>query len=83
MREDVAAGGLGGAIWTLPRLQRVLPEGGTDSDRASQRASCVRLVELDQPVRDRAGEPFPVEPIRALDASHGAPCSWRLPGASA
>src|SRR5688572_14102191 len=32
------------------------------------------LVEMDQPVRDRAGEPFPVEPIRALDAIHLATC---------
>ena len=32
------------------------------------------LVEIDQPVRDRAGEPFPVEPVRALDAIHLATC---------
>ncbi|MEO8185104.1 MAG: type II toxin-antitoxin system VapC family toxin [Deltaproteobacteria bacterium] len=32
------------------------------------------LVEMDQPVRDRAGEAFPVEPIRALDAIHLATC---------
>jgi hypothetical protein len=32
------------------------------------------LVEVDQPVRDRAGEPFPVEPVRALDAIHLATC---------
>jgi predicted nucleic acid-binding protein len=32
------------------------------------------LVELDQPVRDRAGEPFPLEPVRALDAIHLATC---------
>jgi predicted nucleic acid-binding protein len=32
------------------------------------------LVEIDQPVRDRAGEPFPLEPVRALDAIHLATC---------
>jgi predicted nucleic acid-binding protein len=32
------------------------------------------LVEIDQPVRDRAGEPFPIEPVRALDAIHLATC---------
>jgi hypothetical protein len=32
------------------------------------------LVEIDQPVRDRAGEPFPIEPVRALDAVHLATC---------
>lgn len=32
------------------------------------------LVEIDQPVRDRAGETFPAEPIRALDAIHLATC---------
>lgn len=32
------------------------------------------LVEIDQPVRDRSGEPFPVEPVRALDAIHLATC---------
>lgn len=32
------------------------------------------LLEIDQPVRDRAGEPFPIEPVRALDAIHLATC---------
>ncbi len=32
------------------------------------------LIEMDQPVRDRAGESFPVEPVRALDAIHLATC---------
>lgn len=32
------------------------------------------LVEMDQPVCDRAGEAFPIEPIRALDAIHLATC---------
>ena len=32
------------------------------------------LVEMDQPVRDRAGEPFPFEPVRAWDAIHLATC---------
>jgi predicted nucleic acid-binding protein len=32
------------------------------------------LVEIDEPVRRRAGEAFPLEPIRALDAIHLATC---------
>lgn len=32
------------------------------------------LVEMDEPVRARAGEPFPLEPVRALDAIHLATC---------
>jgi predicted nucleic acid-binding protein len=28
------------------------------------------LVEIDAPIRARAGQPFPIEPLRALDALH-------------
>ena len=36
------------------------------------------LVEIDEPVRRRAGEAFPLEPIRALDAIHLASALiWR------
>jgi predicted nucleic acid-binding protein len=60
-------------------LARLTPELNANSNATLRQMlfDAVRrwvLVEIDQPVRDRAGEPFPIEPVRALDAIHLATC---------
>ena len=55
-----------------PRLQA--DENATLRSMLFEAAHRWVLVEIDSPVRDRAGEPFPIEPVRALDAIHLATC---------
>jgi uncharacterized protein with PIN domain len=48
----------------------------------AQAAAAWMLVEIDAPIRARASQPFPVEPVRTLDALHLATVLELLPFAT-
>lgn len=64
---------------TLLECERILARNVSPSNpggSAAARAKIVRMVgewtlfEIDAPIRERAGQPFPVEPLRTLDSLH-------------
>ena len=65
----------------LVRLAPTLPTAQRNQARMllADLASKWTLVEIDAQVRDRAGQPFPVEPIRTLDALHLATALELIP----